>query len=395
MAHSKIVFDHLAKSAGTSGRRFFADSVGHDRVSRPLGGYVINHIHLFERFDVLQGHFYGRVLYKIHPDVKYVTILRHPIERFLSYYYYVRSCPAEHPHKELAKQLTIDDFINHKSHSVLFILSNNATTHFASAMGDMRLPVKRLLSEAKKNLAKYDVVGITENLPAFFEDCCRAFRWPKPRQNYTENVTQNRTPSKEINSETIDIIASYNRLDLELYAFVRNLIDHRRVGVNVSLPVNQRSNHDDYVTIDQPGIKVNLLEVNGQPKGKVTICSGQKLSLRLSLQSDSISDDAITVAFCLSNGGPVELFQSSSQLLGHDIKLRPGDRMIIKLECLMPLDVGEYFLELCVMHAPSSAVGILIYFRNKEFISITVDRPANYCFLGAVNLCPKLVLEDL
>src|SRR5271156_1665715 len=99
MANLKIVFDHLAKTAGSSARRFFADSVGDDRISSPLAGYVLDHLHLLEQFDVLQGHFHGRVLYKIHPNVKYVTILRHPIERFLSYYYYARSFPWEHPHK--------------------------------------------------------------------------------------------------------------------------------------------------------------------------------------------------------------------------------------------------------------------------------------------------------
>ena len=395
MASTKIVFDHLAKSAGTSARSFFAGAVGKDRISRPLVGYVLNHIPLFEQFDVLQGHFYGRVLYRIHPELKYVTMLRHPVERFLSYYYYARSFPAEHPHKELAKQLTLDEFVKNKDYSILFVLSNNATTHFAAAMGDMRVPMKRQLSEAKNNLSKYDVVGITENTTRFYEDCCLAFGWPKPRQNFTENVTQNRKPSTEISAETIDIIASHNRLDLELYEFARELIEHRRGGVNIPLPVNLTDRDGENMAIDRPGVKVDLLEVNGQSERKVTICSGQKLSTHLLLQSDSISDDDITVAFCLGNRGSVQLFQSSSQLLGHHISISPGDRRIITLEFLVPLEVGEYFLELCVMHVQSSAEGFLIYFREKEFLSISVDHSADYRFLGAVNLCPKLVLKGL
>jgi hypothetical protein len=391
MTSFKIVFDHLAKSAGSSARFFFTDAVSEGKVSPQLSGNVINHLHLFEQFDILQGHFYGRILYKIHPGIQFVTVLRHPVERFLSYYSYVRSS-SEHHHHQLGQQLTIDEFVRNKSDSVLFMLFNNATTHFAAAMGE-RLPMKRLLSEAKKNLEKYEVIGITENMPAFFENCCRKFGWPLPRHSYMENVTVDRISSEKVPAETLNIIESFNLLDLELYNFARNLIEYRGGAVNTSPLIFPLEDQDDNLTVDRPGVQVDLLEANGQPNDKVFLRSGEKLTVRFVMRSESVSDDAITVVFGLRNDSPEPLFASSSQLLGHYPEINPGDRRIMTLDCLVPLAAGRYFLEICVMQRLSSAAGRLIYFRDKKFVSIIVSSPATYQFSGPINLCPNLILE--
>src|SRR5262245_30850011 len=82
----QIIFDHRQKTAGTSLRAVCCGAVGEDRVSPlMLEGTMVLASRLLDRFDVVFGHFTLPPEYDFPREVYHLTLLRDPIDRFLSH----------------------------------------------------------------------------------------------------------------------------------------------------------------------------------------------------------------------------------------------------------------------------------------------------------------------
>ena len=110
---SKYLFVHVPKAAGTSFAAALANCLGKDALSPPflasrLSGQDVSRL---DRYRAIAGHisiddtapFQNRYLF---------TILRNPIDRCLSWYYFAhhQSAPAQSPEVLAAQQCTIRDF---------------------------------------------------------------------------------------------------------------------------------------------------------------------------------------------------------------------------------------------------------------------------------------------
>ena len=96
-----IVFLHVPKTAGQTIRISLKNAFPRRRV---FPGQVDAHLSTYSRedltrFDIFSGHFSWSLLDCLGPDVDYITILRDPVERVLSYYRHLR---------RLAESLTPD-----------------------------------------------------------------------------------------------------------------------------------------------------------------------------------------------------------------------------------------------------------------------------------------------
>src|SRR5215470_1689824 len=87
----KIIFDHRQKTAGTSVRAFLVGTLSAARVS-PLvqEGTVVFAARLLQQFDAVCGHFELTPDYDFPSDVYHMTLLRDPIDRFLSHVSFIR-----------------------------------------------------------------------------------------------------------------------------------------------------------------------------------------------------------------------------------------------------------------------------------------------------------------
>src|SRR5437763_11491180 len=170
------------------------------------------------RLRVLRGHmFYG--LHQCLPQgATYMTMLRDPVARVMSAYYFILRRPLNPLHRKVKKErLSIEDCIR------LFPQRHNlqcrliAGVKDASSTGD-----GRLLDMAKEHLAKsFSVVGICERFEESLMLIAKTFGWEVP---FYENrkVSKNRS---RVDQKAIDMIREHDRLDLELYEFGKGLFE--------------------------------------------------------------------------------------------------------------------------------------------------------------------------
>lgn len=127
----KVVFLHIPKTAGQSVHHFLTtsfpkDSIFPARVNSQALNYTINEI---KSYSVYSGHFDISLLEVIDQPKFVFTILRKPIDRILSYYFYLR--------KE-AKKLSKVELNSSKRQGMKAILTLSPDEYFCDASLSMR-----------------------------------------------------------------------------------------------------------------------------------------------------------------------------------------------------------------------------------------------------------------
>src|SRR4051794_23501320 len=90
------------------------------------------------RYQVFRGHFYGFLEEYLGRPLRKFTLLRNPLERTISCYYYIRQYP-EHPNHKHATALSLRQFCTHKS--TRYLVENYQAGYLASFLYT-RDPVK-------------------------------------------------------------------------------------------------------------------------------------------------------------------------------------------------------------------------------------------------------------
>ena len=180
------------------------------------------------RYRLIKGHLYFGLHRLIAGASTYITFLRNPVERILSFYYYARSHPDHYLYPVLATQgLDLKTLL---AREVTLELFNEQTRLLAGdEWEDPQRPVTRdALARAQANLrTHFRVVGLTEEFDASLLLLHHALGWRLPI--YTkENVTQNKPDGTSLDAETRTLIKDANRFDLELYEYARELFEEQR-----------------------------------------------------------------------------------------------------------------------------------------------------------------------
>jgi Sulfotransferase family len=249
-----VIFLHLTKTAGTT--------LAHVAQQQYQAGRFLRTDYNFDRFrdrlalmsdaerraiDCLFGHMaFG--LHRFLPrPVVYATMLREPVDRVISHYYYALHA-ADHPlHRQVVDaRMTAEDYV---VSGILDELNDGQVRRLAAAHPE-DIPYgavpREVLETAKRNLRDHFVVGLTERFDASLLLFGRALGWTK--LNYVSlNVTPGRLSRSGIPASLRRLIEKYNALDTELYEYAQELFNaqlsryHVTPATIIGFRLNQRS----------------------------------------------------------------------------------------------------------------------------------------------------------
>jgi len=154
---------------------------------------------------------------------RYVTFLRHPVHRFISYYNYIRDHQG-HPVSEKiqAENLDLRGFMDDQE---LSELPGNQQTKFLT--GDFS-PDSDTLEQAAENLEGHFLfIGLTEHFDADLLRLSELLDWPQPY--YTRrNASRKHASLGELDAREVREIIERNQLDMALYELVKARRDDRK-----------------------------------------------------------------------------------------------------------------------------------------------------------------------
>jgi hypothetical protein len=172
------------------------------------------------QYRLLKGHMRFGLHEGLPLKYRYLTLMRHPIERAISHYYYIKSIP-HHPFNAVIQKenLSLESFLQWRSPMV----SNGQTRLIAGV--DLDLPEeecnRQTLERAKRNIENHFVlVGLTDRFDEALLLMQRLIGW---RTHYyvRKNVTVQRVRRKDLSPSALRHAEAANELDGELYEFAR------------------------------------------------------------------------------------------------------------------------------------------------------------------------------
>jgi hypothetical protein len=219
-----VIFLHIPKAAGATLnvvlRRHFAEN----ETYRIDGRNVAESIATFkrlpraerERIRLLAGHQgFGLHAYLGAPST-YVTLLRDPVDRAVSHYYYARSAPGHYLHDEIASRgIDLEDYPKLaeevRNGQTRMLAGSDGATSDACGRGELEL-AKRRLAES------FCLFGVTEQFDRFLVLLKR--RLGLRRLCYHRmNVTPRRPRRADVPQSAAGAIERSNEFDMELYRF--------------------------------------------------------------------------------------------------------------------------------------------------------------------------------
>lgn len=238
---ARVIFVHIPKASGTTLRSILIRQYGRDRVHyvQDVEAFMTGLARQSEAEKATIRFVHGHIPFGLHqylpgPSV-YLTMLRSPVERIVSHYYYVRREPAHPLHARVVTQrMTLEDYVG----TGLSVELNDDQVRLLSGLDARSVPyggvTTAMLESAKTNLERsFAGVGLTER----FDESVLLFRsilgWG--RVYYVPlNVTAGRVPASEISESARRIIERYNALDLQLYEHARSLLESalRKQGID-------------------------------------------------------------------------------------------------------------------------------------------------------------------
>jgi hypothetical protein len=229
----RIIFVHIPKTAGTALHSAFVSSFGGTRRVCPFRlQHEIDKANP-DDYDFFSGHIGFTLATQIGGRI--VTILRDPIDRVLSTYYFFRhlyETGAERNQKTaLAVQYDLPTFLRLTDNPYLVLELRNRMTW--TMAGDCELHARRsyleqgnreeaLLAPAIENLGRLTILGLDTGLD-------RVCRLARERLGLdlvirVENVTPARVAKQDIDSRTLRLVEPWVYLDQQLYEAARDLI---------------------------------------------------------------------------------------------------------------------------------------------------------------------------
>jgi Galactose-3-O-sulfotransferase len=224
-APTTLIFLHIPKAAGTTLHNILA------RQYPPQATYTVDGAEWREdsaRFAALpperkrglalvKGHMNFGLHETLEQPATYITILRDPVERVISSYYYVLRTPAHFLHAEVVgTSMGLREFIERK---LTIEHDNGQTRMLAPSEAPFGECPPEGLDLARRHLEQHFAsIGLSERFDESLLLLRRALGWRWPVYARA-NVTVDRPPREGIDDDVIEMIEADNRLDRELYRF--------------------------------------------------------------------------------------------------------------------------------------------------------------------------------
>lgn len=238
-----LIFLHIPKTAGSTLDRVIDYQYNLKQIVKikpDIHGEQINQVKNLsntqkKKIQVIKGHTYFGWHGLLPQPCTYFTLLRNPVERFISNYYYILKRKDHLVGQILREQkTTMEEFARWSGED------NYQTRFLSKTIGEIDLNIntgnctRDMLEQAKRNLRENcAVVGIVEEFDKTLLLLKKNFGW-KNIFYKVRNQNNQRPSTSVISQKTLSLIAEKNKLDLELYQYANYIFQSLVKKCNLS-----------------------------------------------------------------------------------------------------------------------------------------------------------------
>ncbi len=180
-----------------------------------------------EEIRLLRGHMSFGIHQYLAGPFTYFTLLRQPIERVISLYYFILRTPKHYLHEIITSENM--SLLTCLKNEISIVLDNAQTRMVSGVNGEPGFGEcnEQTLETAKKNLREYfAVVGLTGRFDETLLMLQKAFGWRDIF--YTRRHVAKKRPRKEnLSQDTLDALEKTQQLDIALYQYAQMLFEEQ------------------------------------------------------------------------------------------------------------------------------------------------------------------------
>lgn len=231
LSSKKIIFLHIPKAGGTTLHSVIRKNYDTDKIYTLTGTRqaMIEFMKMpreeINKYDCVQGHMgFGFHKY-FEDDIKYITLMRDPLKRVISLYFYILRTPQHYLFNLLTgAKMGLKEFVESGATHELY---DGQTRLLASESGlgitfdDKRKLDRSDLERAKKHLRDhFALVSTLDQFDEFLIAAQRILGW-KDISYEKKNISHKKTETTDIDDHTLRTIGMNNEIDLELYNYAQ------------------------------------------------------------------------------------------------------------------------------------------------------------------------------
>lgn len=232
-----LIFIHIPKTAGATFSAILARLYPKQTYSIYGTNDMAQFLQLPEeqraQIALLQGHFAYGIHHSIPRPSQYITFLRNPVERVLSFYYYILRYSDIYLYDAVANgKMSLAEFVN----SSLSPELSNLQVRLVAGYDEKIDTAGEGINEATLELAKqrltndFTAFGITERFDESLALFAKTLHWsltPDKLSSRTVNEDPKRGQRTEVTPQVLEDIRRHNDLDIRLYEYASRLFDER------------------------------------------------------------------------------------------------------------------------------------------------------------------------
>jgi hypothetical protein len=191
-----------------------------------------------DRYRLFRDHFDYDIKNYLSRSPVYLTMLRHPIDRAISYYEFCKRGTNPGPFDQYLKQAAnqgLKAFVCHPDPTIRIRTANLQIRQIAAGLGNRHAnpfeasPLESqysdddLLALAKAHLQEFAFVGVTERFNDAVLLLAYIFGWYPVKDYQSLRVANKKAKRDELDQDTLNAIAEANQQDLELYEYAQHL----------------------------------------------------------------------------------------------------------------------------------------------------------------------------
>jgi hypothetical protein len=253
MHKNNLIFIHIPKTAGSTLNKIIKSQFANKSIFKVDGFKEGKSIEELKKLDkkernkirCVMGHMNFGVHKYLPRSSNYITVLRNPVDRLISLYYFILR-QKQHPLHEsiVSNNLSLEDFVNSDLTSLGI---HNVQTRM---LAGNKVATEAQLNSAKKNLQKYfTAVGLTEKFDRSLELFSEKLGW-QINEYKSINVNQNRPQRAEVSQHIIQLLEEKNSFDMELYEFADRLLIEGFFKEKPQAPVTQEPTANFFLSIN-------------------------------------------------------------------------------------------------------------------------------------------------